>query len=575
MIMIGGKQVKIIKKIFVLYLIILFLPINNTMSYAQEVITNSPSLSQNSISQLKEIVVDDYGISEIMLSETDEFNNLQNDLVEDTVSNSSESALQENTPLNHSEEDAVSDNSADKLQEDSLSDNSLNVLEESVAADSSFYYIQGNVRDNGTCFSGDIVVIPTGKDGYDSVRLGTEGEFSQSATIREDAINKTVLLQFSNGELTTKFTEFVYSKDTIAPTVIHVAGEHEKVTDSYTFLASPLLTVEVTDGFYAEIKENSLEELHMGSGVDAVYVKYSDTEYRYEVEENYVSVPLPEDFSGKVEIWCVDKAGNTSDVYRNTYITDMTKPQMCIMTKSEIETLEEDEIQVDIWDVGQNSSGVEKVTCLLNGEEIIPELTVSEREMLENTSVYSFCMSMEEEEQELQIQVLDNAGNIEEATYWIQKEEMAERYRVEMPNEIELVVDPYEINGLTEIFSKDCVFKNLNDFPMKLTISSLEYSLTSRFSEIEDPCELFMHAKKDDLLVGEETYTKEFAVKEIKPGNTSDVIECELKPQESLKVSFDGSIADATRPLWQPGDLKLKMTFRMEQIRGLTVTERE
>ena len=244
--MAGGKWVKKVKKIIASYMVIIFLTVNCMVSHAQEGINGSSSLSQNSVqtehqednsSQAKESV-DDYGIAEVLLSEdaetdNEDADNSMKDIKEEPVLDNSEHEQQEETVLDNSEDDqqeeavledsenntanlSVSDNWESSQPEDTVSDNSLSITEDSIEADSSFYYIQGNMKENGTCFSGDIVVIPTGIEGYDYVRLGTEGEFSESVTIQEDAINKTVLLQFFNGELVTKTTEFIYSKDTIS-----------------------------------------------------------------------------------------------------------------------------------------------------------------------------------------------------------------------------------------------------------------------------------------------------------------------------------------------------------------------
>lgn len=635
--MAGGKWVKKVKKIIASYMVIIFLTVNCMVSHAQEGINGSSSLSQNSVqtehqednsSQAKESV-DDYGIAEVMLSEdaetdNEDADNSMKDIKEEPVLDNSEHEQQEETVLDNSEDDqqeetaledseddqqeeavledsenntanlSVADNWESNQPEDTVSDNSLSITEDSIEADSSFYYIQGNMKENGTCFSGDIVVIPTGIEGYDYVRLGTEGEFSESVTIQEDAINKTVLLQFFNGELVTKTTEFIYSKDTIVPTIINVEGEDEKATEYYTLLASPLLKVEVADGFYIKEGDIASQQSHMGSGVDAVYVKYSGTEYCYEVEDNYASFSLPEDFSGKVEIWCVDKAGNISDIYSRIFIIDTWQPQLCIMTKKEMPSLEENEILVQMWDAGEYSLGIEEVTCFIDGVSFTPELTVEEENAeslqadnattvedlsldFENRKVYSFRMTIEQEEQRLQIQITDYTGNTQNAVYQIKKEEITERYQMECPQEICLIVDPYLVNGQTEIYSPDYIFRNMNDFPVKFEISSLELIVKKdRFSDIKEPCKLQLNTDIEDNIVEEIEKLQPLQSMEkidLQEGIMEKLVECDLKPQEGLKLCFTGTIEDATRHLWCSGDIKLKMSYRFEQIRGLIVEE--
>ena len=611
---------RISKKVIALYVGIMIFAFSCTMSFAQEVVTESLTVSQNSTpSENKELteplldeeVVDHYAITQVLLSENEASDNFTNYLEEETILDNSEHEQQEEMVLDNSEHDqqeettledtenntanlSVSDNCESSQLEDTVSDNSLAITEDSIEADSSFYYIQGNMKENGECFSGDIVVIPTGIDGYDYVRLGTEGEFSQSVTIQEDAINKTVLLQFFNGELVTKTTEFIYSKDTIVPTIIHVEGEDEKATEYYTLLASPLLKVEVADGFYIKEGDIASQQSHMGSGVDAVYVKYSGTEYCYEVEDNYASFSLPEDFSGKVKIWCLDKAGNISDIYSRIFIIDTLQPQLCLMTKKEMPSLEEDEILVQMWDAGDYSLGIEEVTCFIDGVSFTPELTVEEGNTeslqgddtttvedfsldLENRKLYSFQMTMEHEEQRLQIQITDYNGNTKNALYQIKKEEITERYQMECPQEICLIVDPYLINGKTDIYSPDYIFRNMNNFPVKFEISSLEFIVKrDRFPDIKEPCKVQLNTGIEDNIVEEiENLQPLQDMKKIdlQEGIMENLVECNLKPQEGLKLCFTGTIEDATRHLWCSGDIKLKMSYRFEQVRGLIVEE--
>jgi len=463
-------------------------------------------------------------------------------------------------------ETSVSENNVQSEPENTVSESDANA-EELIVADGSYYYLQGTLQDGGNCFVSDIMIYPTGINGFVFIRQGEEGEFTESIVINKDAIDGVVMVQFSDGSRITEPLELIYSRDTQNPFIDEVTSQKQTVIENVILLTTPELYV------YAQDKKEMSEDGNRlsGSGVKTVYCKYDGEERNYELEDGMAVVSLPEFFYGDVEIWCKDFAGNYSQMYTATYLTDVTKPQVNISTSAMNENLAHDEILVEIMDAGVFATGIQSVCCTLNEVESEPELIVSPKEVtlneggqeIESATVYSFVLQIIEDNSNLSLRVTDYAGNVGECSYTITKEAEPEIYQMEIPNRLDLLIDPFQLLGEEQIISEGNIVKNLNDFPVKIRITQFEYIVNrERFPDITSPCKLEMNIEGSESVV-------------LTEGITEKVAEFILQPQEYKDICFCGSIAGGTENLWCAGDIRIKFVCEFEKVRNLLVSKKE
>ena len=486
---------------------------------------------------------------------------------ETTVTESEEETEEESETSTSEEQTQAEETTAETESASENTTESEENVEESVIPDGSFYYLQGTVQNGGNCFISDITIYPTGVDGFCYIKKSEEEKFSECIVISQDAENGVISVQFSDGERVTEPMELTYSKDTQCPLLEEVSSEKETVIENVILLTTPVLYVNARD--IEEVSEDG--NRISGSGIEAVYCKYDGAEYRYELEEGMATVTLPESFYGNVEIWCKDYAGNGSQVYSAVYLTDVTKPQVNISTNAVNTELMNDEILVEIMDAGVFETGITSVLCTLNGAELEPELTVTPQEVtineegqeVESATIYSFVLQITEETSDLSLQVTDGAGNVETCSYRITKEAKPEAYQMELPNHLDIVLDPFQLMSDKQIISEGNIVKNLNDFPVKISIVQFEYVLNrGNFAEYEQPCELRLSLEGMEPVIIEE-------------GTTEKVAEFILEPQEQMDICFDGSIALGSENLWRAGDISVKFVCEFEKVRNLIVEKME
>ena len=66
-------------------------------------------------------------------------------------------------------ETSVSENNVQSEPENTVSESDANA-EELIVADGSYYYLQGTLQDGGNCFVSDIMIYPTGINGFVFIR---------------------------------------------------------------------------------------------------------------------------------------------------------------------------------------------------------------------------------------------------------------------------------------------------------------------------------------------------------------------------------------------------------------------
>lgn len=165
---------------------------------------------------------------------------------------------------------------------------------------------------------------------------------------------------------------------------------------------------------------------------------------------------------------------------------------------------------------------------------------------------------MEKEKYGNQVCVEDGIGNIQEDTFIISKEPEAELYQIELPERIDIAIDPYGIENDYQIYSGNNVIKNMNYFPIKVAICS-QYSIrNAKLVDYLNPCEInFWIEEKGKLDILQE--------------NEMHYVEFYLDSGEAVDIKLKGSVMEGTEDIWGVGDIGIKMSFRFEKERGLVV----
>jgi len=127
-----------------------------------------------------------------------------------------------------------------------------------------------------------------------------------------------------------------------------------------------------------------------------------------------------------------------------------------------------------------------------------------------------------------------------------------------------ILLDPFQLMSDKQIVSEGNIVKNLNDFPVKVSIVQFEYTLNrEKFTAYAPPCELRMNLKEIDTFII------------IEEGTTEKIAEIILEPQEQIDICFSGSIALGSENLWRAGDISVKFVCEFEKVRNLIIEKME
>lgn len=119
-------------------------------------------------------------------------------------------------------------------------------------ADDSYFVVQGKRRDGVVAFVGDVIITPTGKNGYSQVKVGEDGEFGSRVVLTKDGMNQKAILFFSNGTDVTSGVEYTYSKDVTAPTLAFSGDGLTKLEGKDKIIYCTNEALQVDNRFYGQ-----------------------------------------------------------------------------------------------------------------------------------------------------------------------------------------------------------------------------------------------------------------------------------------------------------------------------------
>jgi len=177
--------------------------------------------------------------------------------------------------------------------------------------------------------------------------------------------------------------------------------------------------------------------------------------------------------------------------------------------------------------------------------------TESEQESLQEGESGAQSEPETEESTEEMTEIADESGQIEKR--W--KAGMGLTSLL-MPQKFEIVMDPWEMDGRTQVYSKQYIIKNTGDMSgtLKLTGIACEVGEDVHVQENSDG----IHSGKDkklyiELLINDED---RFV---LMPEGTD--YEMKLAPDESITLEFTGEMNENTQKNWQDSDVKISVTY--------------
>jgi hypothetical protein len=463
----------------------------------------------------------------------------------------SDTELEEESRETSTETDVDSSEESTENSTEETKEKNANETTSVVTANAGYYIISGKMREGQNVFVSDIMIKPSGVDGFNQVRIGEDGEFKNSVLITQDALNKEVDLYFTDGQRVTEKTTFVYTKDTVSP-VIEADEEDVKI------LASESEQIFCTNNSEVALKIQD-GEAQTSSGIEKLMCVYGDKIAYVFDNLQQPKVILPEDFYGRVLSSCEDKAGNHSDIISQYYLVDSTAPEIQI-SDSELCTAPYT-LWVDVADSGHIISGIDNVECLINGtpydiEEFVNREDVQLADDLEVPSSMEFSIPFEQEgEYTVEIRVTDNAGNVTttEKTIDVTQPDLVAVY---MPKEFTIHIDPQQLLGKEQIFSDDITLENVSNVDVAVQIEEIQVTVNDEVSDtgVVKDCDLYLVAPD----TGEKI--------ELKKGSNKNVYTYCLPVEAQGDITslyFVGDTTEGSDAMWRSSDISInvKLSF--------------
>ena len=125
-----------------------------------------------------------------------------------------------------------------------------------------------------------------------------------------------------------------------------------------------------------------------------------------------------------------------------------------------------------------------------------------------------------------------------------------------MPQKFEIVMDPWEMDGRTQVYSKQYIIKNTGDMSgtLKLTGIACEVGEDVHVQENSDG----IHSGKDKKLYIELLINDEDRFVLMPEGTDYEI---KLAPDESITLEFTGEMNENTSQNWQDSDVKISVTY--------------
>lgn len=284
-----------------------------------------------------------------------------------------------------------------------------------------------------------------------------------------------------------------------------------------------------------------------------VYVQYADKILFNMAETNNLKIDMPHDFYGDIAIKENLGSDNNSTLAKGRVLIDTSKPIVGVLSEDSAR------YEIKISENGNIISGLKFVECYMDGKKI----EVSSKNMTKQVclgynvkvpSEYVVSLNPLEGKHTLYVRVEDNAGNITE-----EKREISVIKQVPVSvltlKKFVIHIDPQKLKWKEQIYSDAVLMKNLNDYDIKATISSINVKV-SKENDKYKKCKIYMvmpdTGKKILLKNGKNDKSYSFIIPH---GNQNR--------QKYLR--FVGKIYDDKYRMWKNEDIFIDMKTSYEQ----------
>lgn len=151
-------------------------------------------------------------------------------------------------------------------------------------------------------------------------------------------------------------------------------------------------------------------------------------------------------------------------------------------------------------------------------------------------------------------EINNNKENIEDST----GEKDTGLKQLQIPQKLEVVIDPWEMDEKGQIYSEEYVIRNDSKTPGILTLSNLACKVSERSGAVVVSSQAGIHDGFEKLIYMQMIFGNDDKVV-LSQENTA--YEVELQPGEELSVGFEGEVNENAPEGWQNGDVAVSVVY--------------
>lgn len=287
---------------------------------------------------------------------------------------------------------------------------------------------------------------------------------------------------------------------------------------------------------------------------------YADGKMLYaDMQTGTAEISLPDNFYGSIVFTARDAAGNTCEVSTPMLLVDASAPVVSIVEKELTDGGRR--VVAVLKDEGATATGIEQVSCLVDGAEVPVEYEVTG--ISENCfgqaviSEASYLLPLEESGcYTVRLEVKDHAGNVFSCVQVIEIPEKRGPISVTAPSRVTLTVDPW--TGGEQICSDNFTIENKSGYDIIATLRSAKVTVNREDvggDTARKDCSLYLSCD----LWGD-VYLPE--------GDSGELLSIRIpskkedgKTNGALSMQVHGDLSGGSEPLWKDEDIKLELYF--------------
>ena len=138
--------------------------------------------------------------------------------------------------------------------------------------------------------------------------------------------------------------------------------------------------------------------------------------------------------------------------------------------------------------------------------------------------------------------------------------------QLQIPQKLEVVIDPWEMDGKGQIYSEEYVIRNDGEMPGLLTLSNLACKVTEQNGVAVTTNPAGLHDDSEKSIYMQMIFGNGDCVCLSRESST---YEAELQPGEELSVHFEGEVNENASESWREGDVAVNVVYSWELVSAL------